>query len=201
MVQSKVRSSETNAARQADQCDRPLADQVNSPSKSTQTPHSNAQCQTVSSDPASDGDDAESLAKVLGVADRDFAQGLVGHLLASARRTNKLDLEQLLFTLAVIKGKEPKRELDVMLLAQMSAIHRAIMHASGVLAQAENVLEVDTLTRTVTQLARTYTAQYDAFNRHQGGRGPKSGGAERLDCQGWSSHRWPRDAGRPCDCA
>ena len=31
------------------------------------------------------------------------------------------------------------------------------------------MLEVDTVTRAVNQLARTYTAQYDAFNRHLSG--------------------------------
>jgi len=165
MVQRKVHGLETNAAREANERDRTSADQVNPPSKSkTPAPHSDAERQTGS--PTGDGDEAESLAKALGVADRGFAQGLFGHLLASARGSNKLDLEQLIFTLAVVKGKEPKRELDLMLLAQMSTIHTALMHASGVLAQAKNVLEVDTLTRTVNQLARTYTAQYDTFNRH-----------------------------------
>ena len=76
---------------------------------------------------------------MLGLADRDFADGLFGHLLAaSARGPDKVDKQELFFTLAVIKGKKSKDELDIMLLAQMSAIHAALMKASGVLSSSRN---------------------------------------------------------------
>src|SRR6185437_15920347 len=88
---------------------------------------------------------------------------------ANARGPDKFDKRELFFTLAVIKGKKSKDELDIMLLAQMSAIHAALLKFSGDLARAETALEVESLTRAVNQLARTYTAQYDAFNRHHSG--------------------------------
>ena len=62
-----------------------------------------------------------------------------------------------------------------MLLAQMSAIHAALMKFSGDLARAETALEVESLTRAVNQLARVYVIQYDAFNRHHNGIEHKSG--------------------------
>ncbi len=164
MVHAKVVRG-FDAARQIGERDPTSADHKSG----TPAPRSEADRQTVSSNPGG-GDDTGSLARALGVADPDFAGGLFGHLLAaSARGPDKFDTKQLLFTLAVIKAKNPKHELDIMLLAQMSAVHAALMKASGVLAQAETVLEVDTLTRTVNQLARAYAAQYDAFNRHHGG--------------------------------
>ena len=81
MVQPKVRGLEIEAARQANERDRISADQVNPPRKSgTPAPHSDAERQMVSPNPTGDGDDAGSLAKVLGVANHDFVQGLWGNL-------------------------------------------------------------------------------------------------------------------------
>ena len=77
------------------------------------------------------------------------------------------------FTLGVIKGKKPTDELEMMHLAQMTAVHSALMKASGDLARAETVFEREYLTRAVNQLARTYTAQLEAFNRHHGAIGNK----------------------------
>jgi hypothetical protein len=131
MDRHKVGGFETNAARQANERARTSADQVNPRSKSP-APHSDAQRQTVSPNPTGDGDDAGSLAKALGVADRDFAEGLFGHLLAaSARGSGKFSMQELFFALAVIKRKKPKDELDIMLLAQMSAVHTALMKADA----------------------------------------------------------------------
>ena len=54
-------------------------------------------------------------------------------------------------------------------LAQMSAINMVLMKAVGDLARAEYHAERESLTRAVNQLARTYTAQLDAFSRYRGG--------------------------------
>ena len=143
------------------------------PAKSkTPAPHSDAERQTVSPNPAGDGDDAGSLEKVLGVANHDFVQGLLRQLLnVSARGRDKFDTADMHFTLGVIEGKKPTDELEMMQLTQMSAIHSALMKASGDLARAETVFEREYLTRAVNQLARTYTAQLEAFNRYRSGIG------------------------------
>jgi hypothetical protein len=87
----------------------------------------------------------------------------------SARGRDKFDTADMHFTLGVIEGKKPTDELEMMQLTQMSAIHSALMKASGDLARAETVFEREYLTRAVNQLARTYTAQLEAFNRYRGG--------------------------------
>jgi hypothetical protein len=92
MVQSKIRGSESNAARQADKRGRTSADQVNPSKSGTTAPHRDAEPQTVSPNPTGNRDDAGSLAKVLGVANSDFVQGLLGQLLqVSARGRDKFD--------------------------------------------------------------------------------------------------------------
>ena len=78
MVQPKVRGLEIEAARQANERDRTSADQVNPRKSGTPAPHSDAERQIVSPNPTGDGDHTGSLAKALGVADRDFADGLWG---------------------------------------------------------------------------------------------------------------------------
>jgi hypothetical protein len=187
MVQPKVRGLEIEAARQANERDRTSADQVNPRKSGTPAPHRDAERQIVSPNPTGGGDHTGSLAKALGVADRDFADGLWGNLLAaSARGPDKFDKRELFFTLAVIKGKKSKDELDIMLLAQMSAIHAALMKFSGDLARAETALEVESLTRAVNQLARVYVIQYDAFNRHHNGIAQQVQNAS--GCQGQASH-------------
>jgi hypothetical protein len=175
MVERKVHGLETNAAREANERDRASADQVNPPSKSkTPAPHGDPQRQTVSPNPAGDGDDAGSLEKALRVANDDFVQELLRQLLnVCARGPNKFDTADMHFTLGVIEGKKPTDELEIMQLTQMSAIHSALMKASGDLARAETVFEREYLTRALNQLARTYTAQLEAINRYRGAIGNK----------------------------
>jgi hypothetical protein len=170
MVQRKIHGLETNAARETKERDRTSADQVNPTSKSkTSAPHNDAEREAVSSNPAGDGDDGGPLEKVLGVANDHFVQGLLKQLLnVSARGPDKFDMADMQFTLGVIEGKKPTDELEMMHLAQMTAVHSALMKASGDLARAETVFEREYLTRAANQLARTYTAQLEVFNRYRG---------------------------------
>ena len=203
MVEHKVAGFETDAARQCGERGRISADQINPPSKAkTPAPHGDAQCQMVSPSPKGDDDDGGPLEKVLRGANHEFVQGLLRQLLhVSARGRDKFDPADMHFTLGVIEGKKPTDELEMMHLAQMTAVHSALMKASGDLARAETVFEREYLTRAVNQLARTYTAQLEAFNRYRGGDRKQSYGAKRLGCRWWASHRRPSDTGRPCDCA
>jgi hypothetical protein len=54
-----------------------------------------------------------------------------------------------------------------MLLAQMSAVHAALMKAIASLARAETLLEHEAAARTVNQLARTYSDQLDAYKKYR----------------------------------
>jgi hypothetical protein len=77
-----------------------------------------------------------------GIKDRDFIGRLVGQLFrASARGDDKYDDDALFFPLAVIKDKKPRDTLDAMHLAQMSAVHLALMKIAGQHARAETVCD------------------------------------------------------------
>ena len=203
MVQHKVAGFETDAARQCGERGRISADQINPPSKAkTPAPHGDAQCQMVSPSPKGDDDDGGPLEKVLRGANHEFVQGLLRQLLhVSARGRDKFDPADMHFTLGVIEGKKPTDELEMMHLAQMTAVHSALMKASGDLARAETVFEREYLTRAVNQLARTYTAQLEAFNRYRGAIGNKVTVQNVSVAEGGQAIVGPCDAGRPCDCA
>ncbi len=105
-----------------------------------------------------------------GIKDRDFIGRLVGQLFrASARGDDKYEGDALFFPLAVIKDKKPRDTLDAMHLAQMSAVHMALMKIAGQHARAETLYELESAGRMLNQLARTYSVQLEAFNRYHGG--------------------------------
>jgi hypothetical protein len=101
---------------------------------------------------------------------RDFISRLVGQLFrGSARGDDKYEDDALFFPLAVIKDKKPRDTLDAMHLAQMSAVHMALMKIAGQHARAETLHELEYAGRMLNQLARTYSVQLEAFNRYHGG--------------------------------
>ena len=104
----------------------------------------------------------------LGTKNPEFVDGLVAQLLGvSARDGGKFHARELSFALAVIKGSKPPDELEAMHIAQMAAVHEAMMRVAGEVARAENQLERESAMRALTQLARTYCAQLDALKRYR----------------------------------
>jgi hypothetical protein len=108
--------------------------------------------------------------KALGTADRDFVKGLFGQLMAaSARGADRLDGEWLFFALSLLKDVKPGDGLAAMQIAQMAAVHAAMMRISGNLGQATQPPNLDSAVRAINQLARTYTAQLEALKRYRTG--------------------------------
>ena len=67
------------------------------------------------------------LSNALGSVDPEFMNGIVGQLVHASRREEKLDEGQVNFMLSIIKGIEPRDQLETMLAAQMAAVHIATM--------------------------------------------------------------------------
>src|SRR5271155_1815985 len=81
-----------------------------------------------SPDHPNESDDLAAHLKELGTTDPNFAKGLLGPLLSgSLRDATTLDVQQLGFGFAVVKGIKPRDELEAMHLAQMAGIHGALM--------------------------------------------------------------------------
>src|SRR5580765_7929448 len=76
--------------------------------------------------------------------------------------------------LAVVKGVEPKDQVEAMLAAQMAAVHNATMTFARRLAPVDNIPQQDSAERAFNKLARTFAAQVEALKRY------RTGGQQRV---------------------
>ena len=156
--------------RKSTECEHGASEQFRPRQSVGPAPRDGAKALATSPNHANKPDDYKSLMEALGTTDRDFAKGLWGQLVsASTRGTDKFDGDKLFFALAVIKDSKPRDELEAMQLAQMAAVHAALMRAAGDLARAEHLPYLDSATRAINQLARTYTAQLEGLKRYRTG--------------------------------
>jgi hypothetical protein len=105
------------------------------------------------------------LMEALGTADESFLEGLLQQLAMVAGP--KGDERGLNFMLALVKGVEPKDQVEAMLAAQMAAVHNATIISARRLNHAENVLQQDNAERTMNKLARTFATQMEALKRYR----------------------------------
>lgn len=117
------------------------------------------------------------LAEALSTADLDFVQGLLDQLINVGRRGDQVDEDAINFVLSVVKGIKPNDQLEVMLAAQMAAIHMATMRFARRLANVENIPQQDSAERALNKLARTFTTQMEALKRY------RTGGEQKVTVQ------------------
>ena len=78
---------------------------------------------------------------------------------------------------AVIKGIEPRDQIEAMLAAQMAAVHMASMAFARRLAHVENIPQQDSAERAFNRLTRTFAAQVEGLKRY------RSGGEQKMTVQ------------------
>ena len=105
----------------------------------------------------------------LGTTDADFLKGLLGQLANAGTKGRVVDEHGLNFMLAVVKGVEPRDQLEAMLAAQMAAVHSATMTFARRLNHVENIPQQDSAVCAFTKLARTFAAQVEALKRYRTG--------------------------------
>jgi hypothetical protein len=133
------------------------------------TPRLKVENQTVKIDRADGSLGKLVLMEALGTVDQDFFRGLLEQLTAAARRGSEINEAQLNFMLSVIKGIQPRDQLEAMLAAQMAAVHVGFMSLAQQLANAESVPYQDSAERALNKLARTFSTQVEALKRHRAG--------------------------------
>ncbi len=79
--------------------------------------------------------------------------------------------------LAVIKGIEPRDQMEAMLAAQMAAVHMQAMVFARRLANAEHIAQQDSAQNAFNKLTRTFAAQMEALKRY------RTGGEQRVTVQ------------------
>jgi hypothetical protein len=109
------------------------------------------------------------LANAVGSADHDFVNGIVRQLSNTSYDGEKVDVGRLNFKLAVIKGIEPRDQLEAMLAAQMAEVHVASMILAQQLTHAETLPHQDGAERALNKLTRTFAMQLEALKRYRSG--------------------------------
>jgi hypothetical protein len=84
-----------------------------------------------------------ALMRAIGTTDLDFYAGLMGHFANASRGQNALSHNGTNFMLSVVKGIEPRDQIEAMLAAQMAAVHMASMTFARRLANVENIPQQD----------------------------------------------------------
>jgi len=107
--------------------------------------------------------------EALASADADFVIGIVSQLANASGRGRDIDEYGLNFMLSVIKGIEPRDQLEAMLAAQMAAIHVASMTFARRLAHVEDIPNQDSAERAFNKLTRTFAMQMEALKRYRAG--------------------------------
>jgi hypothetical protein len=69
--------------------------------------------------------------------------------------------------LSVVKGIEPRDQVETMLAAQMAATHNATMTFARRLNHVENIPQQDSAERAFNKLARTFALQVEALKRYR----------------------------------
>jgi hypothetical protein len=107
------------------------------------------------------------LLKALGTRDADFLKGLLIQLCNVGSQGRRADEDGLNFMLSVVKGIEPRDQVETMLAAQMAATHNATMTFARRLAHVDNLAQQDSAERAYNKLARTFAAQVEALKRYR----------------------------------
>jgi hypothetical protein len=103
--------------------------------------------------------------RALGTTDVDFLADFLTQLGGAASKGPDPDKCALNFMLAVVKGIDPKDQVEAMLGAQMAAVHMATMKFACRLTHVDNIQQQDSAERVFNKLARTFAAQVEALKR------------------------------------
>ena len=103
-----------------------------------------------------------SLLKAIGSTDNDFLNGLIKQLVNVGSPGSSPDEDGTNFMLAVVKGIEPRDQVEAMLASQMAAVHNATMTLARRLAHVDNIPQQDSAQNAFNKLARTFAAQVRA---------------------------------------
>jgi hypothetical protein len=114
--------------------------------------------------------------RAIGTADLDFFDGLMLQLVNASKGQGPSE-NGVNFMLAVIKGVEPRDQVEAMLAAQMAAVHMASMTFARRLAHVEHITQQDSAERAFNKLTRTFAAQVEALKRY------RSGGEQKMTIQ------------------
>jgi hypothetical protein len=105
----------------------------------------------------------------LGTCDPSFMAGVQGQISCIGAHGRAIDEGASNFLLSVVRGVQPRDELEAMLAVQMGAIHQATMMMAQRLNHVKTIPQQDAAERALNKLARTYAMQMEALKRYRTG--------------------------------
>jgi hypothetical protein len=115
--------------------------------------------------------------EAIGTSELGFSQALLLQLANASGTGPTPDEGALNFNLAVVKGIEPRDQIEAMIAAQMAAVHSAAMIFARRLAHVDTIPQQDSAERAFNKLARTFAVQVEALKRY------RTGGEQRVTVQ------------------
>lgn len=107
------------------------------------------------------------LAGAVGTNDLDFLGGILVQIANVASKGQTADAGAINYMLSMVKGVQPRDQIEAMLAAQMAAVHNATMTFARRLNHVDNIPQQDSAERAFNKLARTFTSQVEALKRYR----------------------------------
>ena len=105
----------------------------------------------------------------LGTCDPHFMTAVQQQIAICGAQGRQIDEGASNFILSVVRGVQPRDELEAMLAVQMGAVHQATMMMARRLNHVETIPQQDAAERALNKLARTYATQMEALKRYRTG--------------------------------
>ena len=115
-------------------------------------------------------DDQVALAALMNAfatADVAYLAGTLDRLADLTRAGDTVDGKEADFMLALVRGIEPRDQLESMLATQMAAVHSATLAAAYRLKQATLIEQHEAALTAVNKLARTFSTQIETLKRYR----------------------------------
>lgn len=107
---------------------------------------------------------------VTGSDDPDFAVGLLEHLVTIGANAGVPDADGTLFAMAIVRGIEPRDQIEAMLAAQMAATQNAIMMLYRQLSMTQSIEVQESAEKSLGRMSRLYMQQMEALKRYRDNR-------------------------------
>lgn len=111
--------------------------------------------------------DDEQIKAILATDNVPFIEGLVWEIGNAGSTAGALNDDKTNYMLSMIEGIAPKDTVETLLAAQMAAVHRATMDYARRLSQATSAEVRTGHERALNRLARTFTSQIEALQKHR----------------------------------
>lgn len=105
--------------------------------------------------------------EAIGAKYEEFTYGLLEQLINAGTQGLDPNDKGVEFMLSVVKGIEPKDQVEAMLASQMAAVQMATMTFARRLAHVETIKQQDSALQAFTKLARCFTAQVEALKKYR----------------------------------